>query len=93
LLRSWRVEGEGEGLIAGGDFAFELSILNEAQEAAHGGAGRDAEREQVPAGKERGGAELFRGEFGELFAAEFVVAEAAVRGKAVETMEFEEFGE
>lgn len=84
--------GEGAGLGLGGDAAFELGVLDFAENLADLGALGNAEREEVGSSEKALGVEGFGGELFQRGLAEFVGVHFAVGGLAVVAVEFEEFG-
>lgn len=92
LLQRWAVFlGPVEGVLFGGEGAFELEGLGVVEDGGEGGAGGQAEADEVAAGEEGGWDERFGGggEFGAFLKEEFVVVEEAVGAEAVDAVEFE----
>lgn len=80
---------EAEGFFARGEGAFELEFFEGVEDLLEAGAGGEAEFDQIVAGEQRRGAELFFGEFGAETAGVFVAIERAESAKEVEAVEFE----
>ena len=78
-------------MIFGGEGAFELEGLGVVEDGGEGGAGGEAEGDEVAAGEKGRGDEGLRGigEFGAFLKEEFVVVEKAVGAEAVDAVEFE----